>query len=39
MQVCTIAPLNPVEEGQVQDRVVSGVTGPSVPHTSHIFDA
>ena len=37
--MCEIAPLHPAEEGQDQGRVVSGDTGPSVPHTSHIIDA
>ena len=34
-----IDPLDPAEEGQDNDRVMGGDTGPSVPHTSHIFDA
>ena len=34
-----LPPLDPAEEGQDQGRVVGGDTGPSVPHTSHIFDA
>ena len=37
--MCEIAPLDPAEEGQDKDRVVGGDTRPSVPHTSHIFDA
>ena len=32
------APLGPAEVELDQSRVVGGNTGPSVPHTSHIFD-
>ena len=38
LQVCEIAPLDPAEKEKDQGRVVGGDTGPSVPHTSHIFD-
>ena len=34
-----LPPLDPAEEGQDLSRVVGGDTGPSVSHTSHIFDA
>ena len=37
--MCKIAPLDPAEEGQDQNRVVGGDTGPSVAHTSLILDA
>ena len=37
-QICEIAPLDPAEIGQDQNRVVRGDTGPSIPHTSHLFD-
>ena len=36
--MCDIALLDPAGVGQDQRRAVGGVTGPSVPHTSHIFD-
>ena len=39
LQVCEIALLDPAKKEQDKDRVVGGDTGPSVPHTSHIFDA
>ena len=39
LQVREIAPLNPGEVGQDQSRVVGEDTGPSVPHTSLIFDS
>ena len=37
-QICAIAPLDPAEIGQDQNRVVRVDTGPSIPHTSHLFD-
>ena len=37
--MCEIALLDPAEEGQDKDTVVGGDTGPSVPNTSHTFDA
>ena len=33
-QICEIAPLDPAEIGQDQNRVVGGDTGPSVPQTT-----
>ena len=36
--MCEIAPLDPDEVGQDQSRVVDGDTGPSVSHTSHLFE-
>ena len=33
-QVCEIVPLDPVEEGKDQGRVVGGDIEPSVPHTN-----
>ena len=36
-QICEIA-LDPAEIGQDKNRVVRGDTGPSIPHTSHLFD-
>ena len=35
--MCDIAPLDPAGVGQDQRRAVGGVTGPSVPHTSHVL--
>ena len=37
-QVYEIASLDPAEVGQDQSRVVGRDTGPSIPHTSHLFD-
>ena len=37
-QICEIAPLDPAEIGQDKNRVVRGDTGPSISHTSHLFD-
>ena len=37
-QICEIAPLDPDVIGQNKNRVVRGDTGPSIPHTSHLFD-
>ena len=37
--MCVIVHLEPSEVRQDQSRVVGGDTGPSVAHTSHIFDA
>ena len=39
LQVLEIAPLNPGEVGEDQSRVVGADTGPSIPHTSHAFNA
>ena len=38
LQVCEIAPLDPAEIGQDQSRVAGGDTGPSIPHSAHLFD-
>ena len=38
LQVREIVPLNPGEVGQDQSRVVGEDTGPSLAHTSQIFD-
>ena len=38
LQVRVIAPLGPAEVELDQSRVVGGNTGPSVCHSSHIFD-
>ena len=35
--MCDIAPLDPAAVGQDQRRAVGGVTGPSIPHTSHVL--
>ena len=34
-----IGPLDPAVEGSVQSKLVGGDSGPSVPHTSDIFEA
>ena len=34
----TLPPLDPTDIGQDRNRVVGGDIGPSVPHTSHLFD-
>ena len=34
-----IGPLDPAVEGPIQSKLVGGDSGPSVPHTSDIFDA